>query len=133
MPETLTLARFQELADAYGGIIARWPEQHRDAAMAMAPQSDARAILDQASALDMRLDAWQVARPSASLQQQVSASVPVPARKVVTRARLWWSGIGISAALAGAVAGTAAVIIAAPIEATPDTGTSFGDIADPET
>ncbi|WP_239025960.1 hypothetical protein [Sphingomonas paeninsulae] len=42
-------------------------------------------------------------------------------------------GIGIAAALAGAAAGAVTVALVAPLEATPDGSTSFGDIAGQET
>lgn len=133
MREPLTLARFEELADAYGGVVARWPEQHRDAAMAIALQPAARIILEQASALDGALDAWRVAPPADTLRARVIGGGPAPVAKMMTRARLWWSGVGIAAALAGATAGMATVAIAAPIDAASDSGTSFGDVAGSET
>ncbi len=133
MPEPLTLARFQQLADAYGGVVTRWPEQHREAAMAMASQPRAREILSGASLLDEALDVWQMAAPTPSLRDRVIRSAPAPTKKIVARARLWWSGVGIAAALAGATAGTAAVAIASPIDASSDSATSFGDVAGAET
>lgn len=132
MPEPLTLARFEELADAYGGVVARWPEQHRSAAMAIASQPAGRAILDQASALDGALDMWRVSPPIQPLRERVVVSAPAPREKLMTRARLWWSGVGIAAALAGATAGTAAVAITAPVDAPSDSTTSFGDVAGAE-
>ncbi|WP_242187146.1 hypothetical protein [Sphingomonas sp. CARO-RG-8B-R24-01] len=128
MPEPLTLARFKELADTYGAVVARWPEQHREAAMAIASQPAGRTILEQASALDNALDTWRVSPPDETLRARVIVSAPVSARTPMTRARLWWSGVGIAAALAGATAGTAAVAITAPVEATSDSATSFGDV-----
>lgn len=133
MRELMTLARFQELADAYGGVVARWPEDYRDAARAMASQSAARDILENASALDDALDTWRVPSPPSLLRDQVIAAAPAPVDRFMTRARLWWSGVGIAAALAGATAGTAAVAIATPTDATSDSGTSFGDVAGSET
>jgi hypothetical protein len=133
MTEPLTLARFQTLADAYGGVVARWPEEYRKAAAAMASDPDARDILDHALALDGALDAWRVAPPSRALREQVIAGAPVRAERFVMRARLWWSGVGVAAALAGATAGTAAVAIVAPVDAVSDSGTSFGDVAGSET
>lgn len=133
MREPLTLTRFAELADAYGGVISRWPEQHRDVAMAMAAQAAAREILENASVLDGALDTWRVLPPPLLLRDRVIGSAPVPARKLINRARLWWSGVGIAAALAGATAGTAAVAFAAPVDAASDSTTSFGDVAGPET
>jgi len=133
MREPLTLARFEELADAYGGVISRWPEEHRDAAMGLAAHPAARDILETASALDGALDAWRVASPSHLLRDRVLVGAPLPKRRIITRGRLWWSGVGVAAALAGATAGTAAVAIAAPSDATSDSATSFGDVAGSET
>lgn len=133
MRDQLTLTRFQELANAYGGVVARWPEQHRDAAMALAAHPAARDILDAACALDGALDTWRVPSSSPRLRDRVIARAPVPTRRIMTKARLWWSGIGLAAALAGATAGTAAVAFATPIDATSDSATSFGDVAGSET
>ena len=133
MTERLNLARFAALADAYGGVVARWPEEHREAAAAMASNPGAREILDHALALDGELDTWRVAPPSASLREHVSAGAAVRTGRMMLGARLWWSGIGLAAALAGATAGTVAVAIAAPVDAVSDSGTSFGDVTGPET
>ncbi len=133
MSEPLTLARFRELAEAYGGVVARWPDRYRGAAEAMASDPAARRILADASLLDEALDAWQVAAPSALLRQRVIDGAPAPTGRIVTRARLWWSGIGIAAALAGATAGTAAVAIASPVDVASDNATSFGDVGGSET
>jgi hypothetical protein len=132
MPEPLTLVRFKELADAYGGVVTRWPEQYHNAAMEIALQPAGRMILEQASALDGALDAWLLLPPAETLRVRVTAGAPMPAAKLMTRARLWWSGVGIAAALAGATAGTAAVAITAPVDAASDGGTSFGDVAGSE-
>lgn len=128
MNEPLTLNRFQELADAYGGVVARWPEQHRDAAMGIASQPVAIAILARASVLDETLDAWTVPASAYSLRKRVIAGAPTPRRSLAARTRLWWSGVGIAAVLAGAAAGTAAVAMVSPIDALPESGTSFGDV-----
>lgn len=130
MTEPLTLERFRELADAYGGVVARWPEQHRQAAMRLASQPAAVDILEQASAFDEVLDAWRVPAPSDSLRRHLVAVAPAPRGRFATRARLWWSGVGIAAALAGATAGTAAVAIVSPIDASSDSSTSFGDVGE---
>lgn len=129
MTDTLSLDRFRDLADAYGGVVARWPEEHRDAAFRMASTPAAINILARASALDEMLDTWRVPVPVADLHGRLIAGAPVPSRRLVARARLWWSGIGIAAALTGAVAGSAAVAMVAPIETLSDGATSFGDVA----
>lgn len=132
MRDQLTLTRFQELADAYGGVVSRWPEQHRDDAMALAAHPAARDILDAASALDGALDTWRIPSPSPLLRDRVIADAPVRMRTILTKGRLWWSGIGVVAALAGATAGTIAVAFAAPTSVS-DSATSFGDVAGSET
>ncbi|WP_068090319.1 hypothetical protein [Novosphingobium rosa] len=104
MSEALTLARFAELAQAYGGEIARWPAEVQDAARRMADQPEARALLAEEADLDARLDLWTVAAPSPQLRQAVAASWQAPLGK---RVRLWWSALGLGAALAGAGAGLA--------------------------
>ncbi|WP_419816357.1 hypothetical protein [Glacieibacterium sp.] len=131
MNEPLTIPRFEELADAYGGVIAHWPEDVRDAALRMAAQPDAARILAQASALDALLDTWAVPLPSDTLREAVIGGAPALKRKLAIRWRLWWSGVGVAAALAGAAAGTAAVAMVAPIDAA-TSSTSFGDVGPQE-
>lgn len=132
MTEQLTLKRFRELADAYGGVIARWPDRYREAARVMASEPGAASALDHASALDDALDAWRVPAPTAALRDRVIGDAPTPSATLSLRAKLWWSGIGIAAALAGAAAGTAACAAITPITLLPENSTSFGDIAGPE-
>lgn len=129
MSEPMTLDRFRDLADAYGGVIARWPERYRATATRMASAPAAMEILAQASALDETLDEWRVSAPTADLRSCILAGAPAPRRRFAVRARLWWSGIGIAAALTGTVAGAAAVAMVAPVEAPSDGATSFGDLA----
>lgn len=128
MNEPLTLERFRELADAYGAVVARWPEVYRDAALQMAQSVPARAIIADASSLDATLDTWGAPALSAELRDRIVAVAPVRAGRFARPSRLWWSGIGIAAALSGAVAGSAAVAMVAPVDAS-DGGTSFGDVA----
>ncbi|MGI4879474.1 MAG: hypothetical protein ACRYG4_18530 [Janthinobacterium lividum] len=131
MIEPMTLERFKALADAYGGVVARWPEPVRAAAMQIATQPEASAILARALELDEALDAWTVPAASAVLRERVLGAAPAPSRDFVRRARLWWSGVGIAAALAGAAAGAAAVAMVPPIDASGGT-TSFGDFGTQE-
>lgn len=128
MAELMTLARFRNLADAYGGVVARWPDQEREAATPLALSQGGQKVLAAASALDQELDTWCVPAPSAALRDRVLSSAPRPRQSVVKRARLWWSGVGVVAALTGAAAGAVAVAVIAPIEASPDRATSFGDV-----
>jgi hypothetical protein len=85
-------------------------------------------VLADAAALDETLDAWRVPAPAAALNARILAGAPAARRSLAVRARLWWSGLGFAAALAGAVAGTAAVAMVAPLDTTPPGATSFGDI-----
>ena len=130
MNNPLTPARFAELAQAYGSAVARWPEAVREEAVTMARDPAMQAILDDAGWLDDRLDAWRVPAPSAALRDRVLASRRVA---LARRLRLWWSGIGIASALAGAVAGTLAVAVAMPSDHSPaDDATVFGDFTQQE-
>lgn len=126
MTEPLTPARFAALAEAYGGTILRWPEPVRDAAMRMARDPALRALLDDADRLDATLDRWVVAAPSRRLSDRIAARGPDARRRL----RLWWSGIGIATALAGAAAGSAAVVVATPGARGGDEATAFGDLAE---
>ncbi len=126
MTHSLTPARFAELAEAYGSVVARWPEAVRAEAMVMAREPAMQAILAEAEWLDTRLDAWRVAAPSPALRDKIVASRRVAWAR---RARLWWSGIGIATALAGAVAGSVGVAVAMPADhAASDEATAFGDL-----
>jgi hypothetical protein len=127
MTEPLSLDRFRALADAYGGAVARWPESYRDAASRLAATRRGAAILERASALDAHLDAWRIPAPAADLSARIVTGGRSAARKRTARWRLWWSGIGVSAALAGAVAGSAAVAMVAPADGA-GSSTAFGDI-----
>ena len=97
-------------------------------AMRMASAPAAIEILAQASELDETLDSWRVPAPSAELRRRLVVTAPVRGRSFRLRVRLWWSGVGIAAALTGAVAGATAVAMVAPIDVPSDGTTSFGDI-----
>ncbi|WP_019517651.1 hypothetical protein [Sphingomonas sp. Mn802worker] len=126
MTDPLTLDRFRDLADAYGGVVARWPVSDRLAAQRFAATAQGRAILAEAIALDERLDHWIVPAFAPALAARVTGHVAV--RTTGGRQRWWWSGIGIAATLAGAVAGAAGVAVVAPIDMV-TASTSFGDVA----
>ncbi|TPG40597.1 hypothetical protein EAH79_11935 [Sphingomonas koreensis] len=128
MTDPMTLERFEQLADAYGGAVARWPRSVRDAATRMAVEPAASAILARAATLDESLDGWAVPATSSTLRKRILTDMPAPSHRVVKRAKLWWSGIGIAATLAGAAAGTAAVAMAPSVDAGSGIATSFGDI-----
>ncbi|WP_343609239.1 hypothetical protein [Novosphingobium sp.] len=129
MSEALTLARFAELAEAYGGDLTRWPADVRDAAQRMALEPEASAVLAEASALDAQLDLWTVPAPSPRLRQAVAGSWQAPLGR---RVRLWWSALGLGAALAGAGAGLALASlggVALPSASSSFEATAFGDFS----
>ncbi len=102
----LTPARFAALADIYGGTIARWPRTlQADARRLAATDPAMRAILTEADRLDALLDCWHVPLPSAALRQSIEMS---RRRSLARRARLWWTGLGLATALAGAATGSIA-------------------------
>ncbi|HYE47467.1 MAG TPA: hypothetical protein VEA44_17005 [Caulobacter sp.] len=94
--------RFETLAEAHGGLIARWPVAEQDAAyawLAEAPQA-AQAVLAQALALDEALDVLRPPTGSAGLREAIIAAAPAPARRWALGR--WLAGAGIGAALAAA-------------------------------
>ena len=89
-----------------------------------------QAILAQAEWLDIRLDAWRVPAPAPALRDRILTLRRVT---LARRVRLWWSGIGIATALAGAVAGSAGVAVALPSDHVKlDEATVFGDFTPQE-
>ncbi|WP_206241248.1 hypothetical protein [Novosphingobium terrae] len=125
----LTMARFAELAQAYGGEIARWPAEVQGAARHMAQDPQASALLAEAAALDAQLDLWTVPAPSPRLRQAVTGSWQAPLGR---RVRLWWSALGLGAALAGAGAGLAFASlsgVALPSASSSFEATAFGDFS----
>ena len=81
--------------------------------------------------MDTMLDAWSVPAPASSLSDRIADHRAMPHQSPAGRVRLWWSGIGIAAALAGAASGTAAVATVSPGDAPQENVTSFGAV-DPQ-
>jgi len=108
----MTHVRFEELADAYGGDVSRWPAEARDAAailMAEEPAFTGEALA-RAEALDAALDSWRPAAASAGLAERITAGAPRPR---FLRWPAWLSpaalGAGLAAAcVAGVIAGMSA-------------------------
>ncbi len=97
-------SRFEELAEAHGGGVARWPEDVRAPALAFVaaePQA-AKAILARAEALDAALDAWRPMAVSHELRERVVAEAPRVIRR--TEWLSWVLGAGAGAGLAMACA-----------------------------
>ena len=96
--------RFEALADAHGGLIARWPADLQDEAfawLAQAPEA-AQSVLTGALALDEALDALRPPQPSAALRDRILAAAP-RGRQGWSLGR-WLAGAGVGAALAAASA-----------------------------
>ncbi|MFN3521914.1 MAG: hypothetical protein ACK4YQ_06670 [Phenylobacterium sp.] len=112
---SLPRARFQDLADAYGGDLSRWPEDDRDAAallMADEPAFAAR-LLAEAADLDAALDAWRPSPVSRAVQEAILAAAPRPRRGFAPVA--WLARAGLGAGLAAACA--AGVVFGAQLSA----------------
>jgi hypothetical protein len=104
--------RFEALAQAYGGAVARWPAGERDAAAAlMAAEPDfARDVLAEAEALDAALDAWPPYGVGHDLREAVIAQARHAQARVGVRGWLWGAGAGAglaAACAAGLVMGVA--------------------------
>jgi hypothetical protein len=96
--------RFEDLAGAYGGDIARWPAAVRDEAalLATAEPEFARAVLTAEGALDAALDEAPRAPASSALFEQIVAAAPPLRRRKSWR--MWIAPAGLSAGLAAATA-----------------------------
>jgi len=95
----MTHERFEILAQAYGGDVARWPAAERDAA---AEPEFARIVLSDAGELDAALDLWAPVAVSQSLRDAVVASAPAPRRRWSLNG--WFMRAGVGAGLAAACA-----------------------------
>ncbi len=105
--------RFQTLAEAFGGDIARWPEPEQPAArlFARSEPETAAALLAEAASLDALLARSPNPSPSPRLRASVIASAPRPRNRAAVRR---WAGASLAAAsVAGVLAGLAAAPIAA--------------------
>ncbi|MDR6787310.1 hypothetical protein J2Y58_000651 [Sphingomonas sp. BE138] len=112
----MTPERFAALADAYGADLRRWPSHEQDAAQAMlaTDPANARDVLARAATLDGLLDRHRVPAPSSALIGRILSSAPQPGL-LWSRAKLWWSGLGLAGiGLAGAVTGALALSLATP-------------------
>ncbi|WP_304164083.1 hypothetical protein [Phenylobacterium aquaticum] len=97
----MTPERFETLAEAHGGAVARWPVAEREAAAAfMTAQPElARQMLGRAEALDALLDSWRPAVVSHALMESVIAQAPrAPVRAAV--AWIWRGALGTGLAAA---------------------------------
>lgn len=111
MTTMMTRQRFEDLADAYGGDLRRWPEAEREAGRALAAtDAEADALLRQADRLDALLDAAPRLAASHALREQVIAAAAGAGlgrrRRGPIGVLTWLSGAGwAAAACAGAAFG----------------------------
>lgn len=108
--------RFEALADAHGGLIARWPAETQDAAYAWLAEAPAaaQAVLTQALALDEALNVLRPPQPSIALRDAILAASP--RERQGWGLLRWLAGAGVGAALA--TASVAGVLIGAQVGVT---------------
>jgi hypothetical protein len=99
----MTRERFQDLAEAYGGDLARWPADVREAAAVLlaAEPAFAQGVLAEAGVLDQALDGWAPLAATHELREAIVAAAPLarPSRVAAWIARAGW-GAGLAAACA---------------------------------
>lgn len=144
MSPGMSVGRFEDLAEIYGGEIARWPEAEREAARALLAVNRERLqpALAAAAQLDRLLDMAPAQHPDAALMGRLIAAAPRPAGA----GRRWIAGLGAAlglsaAAFAGIAVGvavgrppTAAPVVVAeqPVVTAVDTSAALQDaIAEP--
>ncbi len=72
----MTLERFQEALDTYGGDLSRWPEGlARDAETLLSQEPEARALLRQAELLDAALEPDEMPRVDPGLTDRIMRRV----------------------------------------------------------
>lgn len=77
-PSVMTVQRLQQVFDAYGANLERWPSEERAAALVLLAQSvEARAQQEEAARLDSLLNLAPVAYPSAELVTRLLAAAPI--------------------------------------------------------
>lgn len=99
----MTHERFEALAEAFGGDVARWPADEREAAALLmaAEPGFTQAVLARADSLDAALDAWRPAGASAGLVERIVAGAP---KERAPRWMNWLSPAALGAGLAAACA-----------------------------
>jgi len=104
----MTPERFETLAEAYGGDVARWPDAEREAAaerMATDPVW-AAGVLTRAGLLDAALGGYVPLRGSAGLVDRIAAGAPKARARWVGWLLPAGMGVGLATACAaGVIAG----------------------------
>ncbi|MBL8554654.1 MAG: hypothetical protein JNL41_10285 [Phenylobacterium sp.] len=110
----MTPDRFETLAEAWGGEVARWPAAEREAAATLMAEQPAwaSAILARAGDLDAALDVFAAPRASGALAERIVAGAPKPR---AARWVGWLIPVGMGAGLAAACA--AGVLVGAQVSA----------------
>ena len=106
----MSVERFADLAEVYGGDVARWPEAERETARALLASQPARleTLLAQATRLDRLLDLAPAQSVDSALLGRLIAAAPQP----VSSARRWLAAMGAALGLgAAALAGVAAGVV----------------------
>jgi hypothetical protein len=115
--EEMTLDRFAQIVEAYGGSPRRWPEGERDEAEQLMERSaEARAIVERCAGLDALLDEAPGLEPSRALRDRILAAAPAARRSWAETLNEWASNLwplGRSWQPIGALAAAAALGIAA--------------------
>lgn len=111
----MTPKRFETLAEAFGGDVARWPAAEREAAAAlMSGHPDwARGVLARAGELDAALASHSELRATGELADRIAATAP----SARPRWAAWVLPAGMGAGLAAACA--AGVMMGAQLTAAP--------------
>jgi hypothetical protein len=111
----MTPERFETLAEAYGGDVARWPDAEREAAATLmaADPAWAQAILAHAGDLDAQLSAYSPPRAATGLMDRILAQAP--RARPPGRWTDWLAPAGLGAGLAAACA--AGVMLGARVAA----------------
>jgi hypothetical protein len=93
--------RFEALAEAFGGDVARWPAAEREAAaVLMAARTDwAQSVLGRAGEVDTALYAYAPPQASVGLADRIAATGPRPGRRG-WMGFLWPAGLGAGLAAA---------------------------------
>lgn len=99
----MNIERLTEILDAHGGDPLRWPEAERLAGQALAARDPrAAAMLAEAEALDVLIDAAPSHAPGAALVARVLARRPRPSlwRELFPSVPAWRPALGFTMALA---------------------------------
>ena len=110
MSPEMSIGRFEDLTEIYGGDIARWPEGEREAARALLAANRRRLgpALAAAAQLDRLLDMAPAQHPDAALLGRLIAAAPRPAGT----GRRWIAGLGAALGLSAAAFAGIAVGVA---------------------